>query len=921
MEKATPAGRYLLGGAQISVQILQSLQSLIPVPFVQVAIGAASQVIQIAQAVQSNVEGVSVLTDRVNAVILVVITPLRGKRETDISRDLKASIERLSKDLLAIGSDVQRVKKRVDISRISSIIKAAVRYGDNAGLIASCTSRLDWAMQVFEVESHIQNSLRIAQMADKLEHVQADVQDIKAIVHDLAGRAVMCDSSLPSTAIPPKPAIFYGRESDVEDIVHRILSCAAARYALLGPGGIGKTSVAAAIMQHPDVVICFDSRRYWASCEQASSLESLYTILAKAFQIQDGSSDRMKAILSFLRTDTRQHIIVLDNFETPWDIEGRQSDVLDALCALFAVPNLAILVTMRGSLPGIHRIMWTQPPLPPVRALSLESATVLFIQIYPEASHDQALDALLAALDYVPLAVTLMAKAGSEGETPTELLARWMLEGTDVIHDAGGDRRTSVNMSIELSLRSNLLKNNPDALRLLSVLAILPGGVRSEIIPNLVPTIYHVSKARAVLLKASLIHTGSAVCVLHVLSPISSYVARYHPLSQELWESVRDFYIKYVFDCPLNINDPRFSKHIRALTLESINLETVLLRALRDDPSHATIEAAHLFSYSLYWTSPRSNVVTAAVEASKVTNSDYWQSRCLRLLSGIKRRQSKYDEALQYLLDARRVALQAGDRKLAARCLKSLGDLDRDRSRYDCARKAYEEAGLEHTGLGDQAQAVRCQASIACLDTNQGRFHKARATLQEVMVKREQLGDSYGAVFCRQWLAYIDSSQGYYDAARTATLAVRQEYEGFADKSGVMSCLRDLSWIDLGQERFEDSRCIAEAARQEYDCMGRSSGVAWCLRDLAIADIGQGRHEDARVRLEEAQTELELLGDQGGIASCTYYLAVVHQNQGRLADARSALQQARGQFGQLGVAHKAAECLQSLGDIYCMEAK
>ncbi|KAG8878821.1 hypothetical protein FRB97_002189 [Tulasnella sp. 331] len=893
------------------------------------------------QAVQSNVENAALLADRVNAIMLVILTSLQGIGEKDVPNDLKTSVSRLTRDLRAIEIDMQRIKKRTDTSHISSIFKATLKYGDNAALITKCVGRLDWAMQLFQVEARIQDSVRLAQVATTVEEVRVgvqsvqmdarstrigvqqvqegvrdisvDVKDIQALVHEITGRATRPEASLPSIIIPPKPELFYGRDNVVEDIVLKILAPFATRYGVLGPGGIGKTSVVSAVMQHPDTARHFESRRYWAPCEQASSIELLHAILAKVFQIQDGSSDRVKAILSRLESDTRQHLIVLDNFETPWDIEGHQSDVLDTLCAISAVSNLTILITMRGSLPGTTRMKWTKPELLPLAALLPDAARELFTQVSPESGDDRNLDSLLAALDYMPLAVTLMAKVGSEGETPTELLERWRSEGTDLIHEEGGDRRTSVNKSIELSLQSNLMRNNPEALVLLSILLVLPGGARPDIISGLVPSISRPSKARAVLLRASLVYTVGATHILRVLSPISSYITRRHPLPPELWRSIHDFYIKYSQEHASDSRNPSFPNDIQALALEEANLEEVLLHALHHDLSIQAVKASYYFSYYLYWTTPRSNIIMAAVTASESLESYYWLFCSLQLLGDINYKQNQYNAAEEYLNRAREVALSAGDESLAAHCFKSLGDIERSRNQYDEARKMYKERRQAYSRLGDTVGALLCVLNIAEVDAIQGQFHVARSTYQEALGQSQQLGNSYHVACCQSELAHIDCVQGYYDSARTGAGEGLQGFDRLSYVSGGARCLTYSSEIDLGQERYDDARVIAERACQEWERSGDHTSAINCSLNLVMVAMEQARYNDARTLLDEAE------GVEGVDSSLCW--GKLYQRLGQFADAKSAIQKAHSRFERIGCPQHIAECVCCLGDIDLMEGR
>ncbi|KAG8999282.1 hypothetical protein FRB94_006267 [Tulasnella sp. JGI-2019a] len=92
------AGTYIQGAAQILLDLLQSLSELIPVPYVTTIVAAVSKLIEIAQTVQNNVKGVDVLIERLKAIMLVVLTSLKGKTMQDVPKDLEQSIAKLRKD-------------------------------------------------------------------------------------------------------------------------------------------------------------------------------------------------------------------------------------------------------------------------------------------------------------------------------------------------------------------------------------------------------------------------------------------------------------------------------------------------------------------------------------------------------------------------------------------------------------------------------------------------------------------------------------------------------------------------------------------------------------------------------------------------------------------------------------------------------
>lgn len=326
--------------------------------------------------------------------------------------------------------------------------------------------------------------------------------------------------------MPTSSPIFYGREGNVSEAVERLVASGSRRVSILGPGGIGKTSVALAVMEERRIIDAYGENRHWVPCAEASTPALLVELLARSLDVQGSGTDRFRDVMSMLRRSTQRRLILLDNFETPWDIEGEQTNVDSILSTLASVPHVAILITMRGTVSPSIQVSWTKTIHLPV--LSLEASRQTYLQIHPEAVADPMLDTLLNELGHMPLAVTLMARVGVDNEMPIALLRRWKEEQTDVMH-LGEDCGTSVNVSIGLSLKSHLLRLNPDALPLLSVLSLLPGGAKIDSLSTLAPTLPSLAAARLALVRASLAYPTSDGQLLQLLPPIRSYILRHHP--------------------------------------------------------------------------------------------------------------------------------------------------------------------------------------------------------------------------------------------------------------------------------------------------------------------------------------------------------------------------------------------------------
>jgi hypothetical protein len=71
-----------------------------------------------------------------------------------------------------------------------------------------------------------------------------------------------------------RPKIFYGRESELVHFMET-LSKWPARIAILGGGGMGKTSLARAVRHHPDIAAKYEHRCQCRICDHCGQLAAL----------------------------------------------------------------------------------------------------------------------------------------------------------------------------------------------------------------------------------------------------------------------------------------------------------------------------------------------------------------------------------------------------------------------------------------------------------------------------------------------------------------------------------------------------------------------------------------------------------------------------------------------------------------------
>ncbi|KAJ7585486.1 hypothetical protein C8J56DRAFT_124045 [Mycena floridula] len=409
---------------------------------------------------------------------------------------------------------------------------------------------------------------------------------------------------------------FFGRDHEIKEIVQiltplsqskrsplaRIFTKPAsshkcAHIALLGAGGQGKTETALQVMAHPAIKKYYSEKNsIWVPCDEATSSELFLDVIYNSLALNQDNHDTLEAILKELRRTSKPIILLLDNFETPWNAPGARGAVEHTLKEIAQFLHVALFVTMRATVAPCEDIEWEEIR---IQALAPEVSHQLFVSINPQLQDDPKLPDLLKMVGHMALAVKLMARYGKNtGWSAKQLLSNYKSTGTSMLGSAQGDPQSSVSVSICMSLESSLVRNELNAGQLLYIIARLPSGTTPDNLGQWwAPHLQNRNGALRVLLEASLLECQETT--YFVLPVIRSYLLDPLQPADHIHDSMVNaactFLQQYNSVTP---GQESFQNDMQVQAIEEINLQSILLQT--SEFSTDVIKALHTLAWHQY---------------------------------------------------------------------------------------------------------------------------------------------------------------------------------------------------------------------------------------------------------------------------------------------------------------------------------
>lgn len=682
---------------------------------------------------------------------------------------------------------------------------------------------------------------------------------------------------------PGPPDVFLGRDNDVDAVMamlreHRHVQ-------LTGLGGIGKTSIGAAVYQQ---FASEGSDCCWVEVAQKTesqlAIEVLTTIDDSALPFANDTNAAPLLAELLLNCDSR--LIVFD-----CDASTQAVQRLVRQCDFTKAQVLLISRTRSVLFPARHE----------VPALSLETSIGLFHQL--SGVHDQCetVEAICELLDGHPLAIVLAASRSLVESMPTvRMLERLKsdLSRLSTLRDSeGGDTRFS---SIQACLSISMENLSDFQLQVLSLCSLPEGAPTLELLAAVLGCSEEdVDDVIGQLARRSLLQrSDSDEISVHRL--IRDYLTTAHP---DAVGAATSAFRSALTDIGTRLSAGEISEDLiadNAVHMERYIAETSL-RSTREQVASAIVLGMGLFAphgirsrYAMAdvdsgWLR---SAVDQLVIMSEIMGPDT-AARSLICRASVKIRTGDADSAIVDLRRAERSSFQATKRDtLIAQAKVALGNLLMEQHRYDDAAKTLKEALSSARSSGEAMAEAQATGQLGHAYKLRGDHKKSMALYERALRLYSEQNELTGIAACQSNLADLAMNDG--DSERAWQLhheSFKNDWEG-SNYAGAFSSLEAMA--NLASTRAH-STLIDEALAEVEQDIPRTihqnyPGSAEFIRGVALLNVGE--FERAEESLKASLQLREARGDQRSIAVAVYALSDVALRKGQYSRACQLAEQA-----------------------------
>ena len=665
-------------------------------------------------------------------------------------------------------------------------------------------------------------------------------------------RCLTLKSSAAGESPPPPPRAYFGRGELTEKIVS--LAEDLTPIALIGVGGIGKTSTALTVLHDDRIKRRFGENRRFIRCDQfPASLPHFLHRLSIVIGAGVENPENLTPLRPFL--SSREFFIALDNAESILDPQGfNAQEVYGAVEELAQFNNICLCITSRISfIPSACESL-------DIPTLSMEAACDTFYGICKYRERSDPVNNILEQLDFHPLSITLLATVAHHNRWGADrLIKEWERQRTGVLHT---QYDKSLAAALELSLASPMFQElGPEALELLGVVAFFPQGVDENNVEWLFPTLSNVTNILDNFCNLSLTYRSNEFVTM--LAPLRDYFYPSNPRSSQLLCTTKDCYTSRL-SVDVYQGSPGFEE-ARWITSEDANVEHLLDVFLSTDTVSDDIwdTCAHFISH-IYCHKPRLVVLgpkigglpddhpskprclfSLSLLLGSVGNNveskrllyhilKFWRERgddaevaeTLALLSDVNNQLALYEEGIPQAKEAFEIFERLCDVPGQVQSLRLLGRLLYESKQLDAAEEAVSRALNLSLGNGNQFQVFECHHLLGLIFQSKGEPEAAIDRFETALGIATHGNLEYLQFWGHYSLARLFCDEGRFCDAYTHIEHSKSYVVNDTYKLGLAMELHaeTLYW----HGRFEEAKSEVSRAAETFEKLRAARELKWC---------------------------------------------------------------------------------------------
>ena len=630
--------------------------------------------------------------------------------------------------------------------------------------------------------------------------------------------------------------------------------------ALIGAGGIGKTSIVLALLHDRRIKQIFGDNRWFIRCDQfPASHTHLLRRLSKVIGADVENPEDLSALRRHLTS--KEMVIVLDNAESILDPQGPSArEIYGIVDELTRFGNVCLCLTSRIS---------TIPPsceTLEIPTLSKEAAHSTFYRIYRHGERCNLINEILEQLDFHPLSITLLATVAQYNKwDPNRLTREWGRQRTGVLR---AQHSGSLASAIELSLASAMFRElSPDASELLEVVAFFPQGVAEENVDWLFSTVSDAPNMFDTFCILSLTYRSNGFITM--LAPLRDYLRPKDPMTSPLLSVVREHYftrLSFKIDPDL----PSFGES-RWIASEDVNVEHLLDIFTSVDPSSEDVwNACANFFNLLHWHKPRLVVLGPKVKA--LSDNHPLKTRCLVMLSRLFGVVGDQMECQRILTHTLKLWREKGNDYQVADALLNLSDTNRLlRHRKEAIEQAREASEIFER-LGGAAKQAECFIYLGMALHDDEQLDAAEGAVLRGIELLQENNEQYQICQGHCLLGNVYSSKGETEKAV-------HHFETALGIATTLDAPDTLFWIHYAMARMFSEQSAFEAAHDHIERAKSYTGNTYDLGRAVELRAGfwfdQGMLEEARLEASCAADVYMKVGATKDVEDCRKLIRVI----------------------------------------------